>query len=75
MNSFRGLIDTSQATLSSVAPGISEALIATAIGLFAAIPALIAYNRFTTSFDLLLSNYEEFKDEFSVILHREVHKG
>tara|TARA_B100001540_G_C15720964_1_gene603034 strand:- start:430 stop:1098 length:669 start_codon:yes stop_codon:yes gene_type:complete len=75
MNSFRGLIDTSQATLSSVAPGISEALIATAIGLFAAIPALIAYNRFIASSDLLLSNYEEFKDEFSVILHREVHKG
>ena len=74
-NSFRGLIDTSQATLSSVAPGISEALIATAIGLFAAIPALIAYNRFIASSDLLLSNYEEFKDEFSVILHREVHKG
>ena len=62
MNSFRGLIDTSQATLSSVAPGISEALIATAIGLFAAIPALIAYNRFIASSDLLLSNYEEFKD-------------
>jgi len=74
MNSFRGLIDTSQATLSSVAPGISEALIATAIGLFAAIPALIAYNRFASLSDSLLSTYEEFKDEFSVILHREVHK-
>ena len=48
---------------------------ATAAGLFAAIPALIAYNRFIASSDLLLSNYEEFKDEFSVILHREVHKG
>ena len=54
MNSFRGLAETNQATLSTVAPGISEALIATAIGLFAAIPALIAYNRYTTSVEALI---------------------
>ena len=74
MNSFRGLAETNQATLSTVAPGISEALIATAIGLFAAIPALIAYNRYTSTAESLISNYENFMDEFSIVLHREVHK-
>jgi len=74
MNSFRGLAETNQATLSTVAPGISEALIATAVGLFAAIPALIAYNRYTSSAESLISNYENFMDEFSIVLHREVHK-
>ena len=73
MNSFRGLAGANQATLSAVAPGISEALIATAIGLFAAIPALIAYNRYISETDLLLSYYESFVDEFSSVLHREIH--
>ena len=73
MNSFRGLAGANQATLSAVAPGISEALIATAIGLFAAIPALISYNRYISETDLLLSHYESFIDEFSSVLHREVH--
>ena len=74
MNSFRGLAETNQATLSAVAPGISEALIATAIGLFAAIPALIAYNRFTSSVESLISNFEDFIDEFSIVLRKEVYK-
>ena len=74
MNSFRGLVEANQATLTSVAPGISEALIATAVGLFAAIPALIAYNRFIAKNDLLLSGYEGFMEEFFTVLHREVHK-
>lgn len=73
MNSFRGLANVQQATLSSVAPGISEALVATAIGLFAAIPAVIAYNRFSARAENLLNNYETFADEFSSILHRRVH--
>ena len=70
MNSFRGLAGASQATLSAVAPGISEALIATAIGLFAAIPALIAYNKFISESDRLISSLESFKEEFSSVLHR-----
>jgi len=73
MNSFRGLAGANQATLAAVAPGISEALVATAIGLFAAIPALIAYNRFISESDYLLSNYESFMDEFAAVLHREIH--
>ena len=73
MNSFRGLAGASQATLSAVAPGISEALVATAIGLFAAIPALVAYNKFISESDTLLSNFEGFKEEFSDVLHREIH--
>ena len=73
MNSFRGLAGANQATLAAVAPGISEALIATAIGLFAAIPALIAYNRFISQSDYLLSGYESFMDEFAAVLHREIH--
>ena len=72
MNSFRGLAGSSQATLSSVAPGISEALIATAIGLFAAIPALIAYNKFISESDSLVSSMEGFKEEFSAVLHRDI---
>ena len=74
MNSFRGLAETNQATLSTVAPGISEALIATAIGLFAAIPSLIAYNRYTTSVETLISNFEDFMDEFSIVLRRDIYK-
>ncbi|WP_250658581.1 protein TolQ [Alkalimarinus coralli] len=73
MNSFRGLAQVQQATLATVAPGISEALVATAMGLFAAIPAVIAYNRYSAHADELVSSYETFADEFSSILHRTVH--
>lgn len=72
MNSFRGLSNVAQATLSQVAPGIAEALIATAIGLFAAIPAVIAYNRYAASVDRLAVRYESFMDEFTNILQRRV---
>jgi biopolymer transport protein TolQ len=75
MNSFRGLAQVQQTTLATVAPGISEALIATAMGLFAAIPAVIAYNRFAARSDSLLKNYETFAEEFSSILHRRVHSS
>ena len=75
MNSFLGLAQQQQATLATVAPGISEALIATAMGLFAAIPAVIAYNRFSASSDALYSSYETFTDEFTSILHRNVHSS
>ena len=71
MNSFRGLANVQQATLAVVAPGISEALIATAIGLFAAIPAVIAYNRFSSQADHLMHQFETFSQEFSSILHRQ----
>ena len=70
MNSFRGLAQTSQATLSVVAPGISEALIATALGLFAAIPALIAYNFFVKRINTILNRYESFVEEFQNLLAR-----
>lgn len=70
MNAFMGLSNTAQATLAQVAPGIAEALIATAIGLFAAIPAVIAYNRFATKIDRLSVRYESFIEEFSNILQR-----
>lgn len=71
MNSFRALGEIKHATLANVAPGISEALIATAIGLFAAIPAVIAYNRFATRLDRLSGRYELFIDEFASLLHRQ----
>jgi biopolymer transport protein TolQ len=71
MNAFRGLANVSQATLASVAPGIAEALIATAIGLFAAIPAVVAYNRYTHDVDRLSVRYETFIEEFSNILQRQ----
>ena len=70
MNSFRGLSNVAQATLSQVAPGIAEALVATAIGLFAAIPAVIAYNRFASSVERLSVRYESFMEEFTNILQR-----
>lgn len=70
MNAFMGLANVAQATLSQVAPGIAEALIATAIGLFAAIPAVIAYNRFISSVDRLAVRYESFMEEFTNILQR-----
>lgn len=71
MNAFRGLSNVQQATLSAVAPGIAEALVATAIGLFAAIPAVIAYNRYATEMDRLANRFESFMEEFSNILQRQ----
>jgi biopolymer transport protein TolQ len=71
MNAFRGLSNVAQATLAQVAPGIAEALIATAIGLFAAIPAVIAYNRFTHDIDRLASRHDVFMEEFSNLLQQE----
>ena len=73
MNSFRSLANMSQATLASVAPGISEALIATAMGLFAAIPAVIGYNRFSARSDSIADLYQTFSDELITILHRAAH--
>ena len=72
MNSFRGLAMVNQATLSVVAPGISEALIATAIGLFAAIPAVIAYNRFSAQVEVIMNRFDTFSEEFSAILNRSI---
>ena len=72
MNSFLSISQTQQATLSVVAPGIAEALIATAFGLFAAIPASIAYNRFNDAIDHLDLEYDNFKDEFLSLLERQV---
>jgi biopolymer transport protein TolQ len=71
MNAFRGLANAEQATLTAVAPGIAEALIATAIGLFAAIPAVIAYNRYAHDIDRLSIRFETFVEEFSNILQRQ----
>ena len=72
MNSVRGLAMVNQATLSVVAPGISEALIATAIGLFAAIPAVIAYNRFSAQVEVIMNRFDTFSEEFSAILNRSI---
>lgn len=71
MNSFIALGAVEQATLAMVAPGIAEALIATAIGLFAAIPAVIAYNKFSHQVEVLESSYANFVEEFANILHRQ----
>jgi biopolymer transport protein TolQ len=71
MNSFRGLANMSQATLGAVAPGIAEALIATAMGLFAAIPAVVAYNRFAGDINRLATRFDSFMEEFSNILQRQ----
>ncbi len=73
MNSFLGLAAQAQATLQVVAPGIAEALFATGMGLFAAIPAVVAYNRYSALLDMVTSSYITFSDEFSSILHRQVH--
>lgn len=73
MGSFRSLGSVQQATISMVAPGISEALIATAIGLFAAIPAVIAYNRFNNDVEALHQRFELFADELLNILHRQIY--
>jgi biopolymer transport protein TolQ len=73
MNAFQALGNVKQATLALVAPGIAEALIATAIGLFAAIPAVVAYNRFANEVERLENRYEGFLDEFTTILQRQAH--
>ena len=73
MNAFRGLGNAQQATLAMVAPGIAEALIATAMGLFAAIPAVIAYNRYSNDVERLINRYDNFLEEFSTILQRQAH--
>jgi len=73
MNSFRALGNVHQATLALVAPGIAEALIATAMGLFAAIPAVIAYNRHSNDVERLIGRYTVFMEEFSSILQRQAH--
>ena len=70
MHAFTGLAAMAQVTLATVAPGIAEALVATAIGLFAAIPAVVAYNRFTTDIDRIANRMETFTEEFSNILQR-----
>ena len=74
MTSFHALANVNQATIAMVAPGISEALIATAMGLFAAIPAVIGYNRFSNQVDRLEVRYDNFKEEFSSILQRQAHQ-
>ena len=73
MNSFQALGTVQQATISMVAPGISEALVATAMGLFAAIPAVIAYNRYSNDVERLINRYDNFLEEFAAILHRHAH--
>ena len=73
MNAFRGLAAVAQATLGHVAPGIAEALIATAMGLFAAIPAVVAYNRFAGDVNRLAIRFDSFMEEFSNILQRQMH--
>lgn len=73
MNAFQELGITKQATLDSVAPGIAEALVATAMGLFAAIPAVIAYNNYSNQVERLLNRYDVFLEEFSSILQRQAH--
>jgi biopolymer transport protein TolQ len=73
MTSFHQLANVNQATIAMVAPGISEALIATAMGLFAAIPAVIAYNRYSNQVERLETRYDNFTEEFSSILQRQAH--
>ncbi len=73
MNAFLGLAAQAQATLQVVAPGIAEALFATGMGLFAAIPAVVAFNRYSALLDNVTSSYITFTDEFSSILHRQIH--
>ena len=75
MTSFQSLAVMHQATLATVAPGISEALVARAMGLFAAIPAVIAFNRFSAHTEVLLNKYDTFTDEFYSILHRQAYAG
>ena len=75
MNSFQQIAISKNTSLAVVAPGIAEALFATALGLLAAIPAVVAYNRFTASLDGVTSSYIMFTDEFSSILHRQIHSN
>jgi len=75
MNAFIGLANQAQATLQVVAPNIAEALFATGLGLFAAIPAVVAYNRYSSSVENITSSYITFSDEFSSILHRQIHSN
>lgn len=75
MNSFISLASQNQASLQVVAPGIAEALIATAMGLFAAIPAVVAYNRYSSRVESITSNYLTFTEEFSSILHRQLYSS
>ncbi|MDH5191929.1 MAG: protein TolQ [Gammaproteobacteria bacterium] len=74
MNSFRALGQMQNVTVATVAPGIAEALIATAMGLFAAIPAVIAYNRYSSNVERLINRYDTFVEEFSSILNRQSHE-
>ena len=74
MHAFRSLANVQQATLAQVEPGIAEALVATAIGLFAAIPAVVAYNRYSHDIERLANRFESFMEEFSNILHRQAVK-
>jgi biopolymer transport protein TolQ len=71
MNAFRGLANVGQATLAHVAPGIAEALVATAMGLFAAIPAVVAYNRYAHEVNRLSTRFDSFTEEFSNVLQRQ----
>jgi len=73
MNAFHALGDVKQATLNLVAPGIAEALIATAMGLFAAISAVIAYNRYSHDVEALENRFEDFSEEFTNVLSRQLH--
>lgn len=73
MNTFIALTNQTQASLQVVAPGIADALIATAMGLFAAIPAVLAYNRYSSQVDSIIHSYHTFQDEFTSILHRQAH--
>lgn len=73
MNAFSGLGNVQQATLAMVAPGIAEALVATAVGLFAAIPAVIAYNRYADQLSRIELRYDSFMDELTTILQRHAH--
>jgi biopolymer transport protein TolQ len=73
MNAFIAVGNVKQATLALVAPGIAEALIATAIGLFAAIPAVIAYNHYVSDVERLNNRYDDFLEEFSIIIQRQAH--
>jgi biopolymer transport protein TolQ len=75
MNAFRGLANVGQATLAHVAPGIAEALVATAMGLFAAIPAVIAFNHFVRHIERLSTRFESFMEEFSNILQRQANSA
>lgn len=75
MNTFLAIASQAQASIMVLAPGIAEALLATAIGLFAAIPAVVAYNRYTSTLDNVTSSYITFSDEFSSILHRQIHSN